>query len=78
MKRILPAFLILLMAISSGQGLVSASGTPPPKGGPLPSFKLPIPKDPDEKAYLGLSGDGFFKVTQIKAEVVVIEIFSLY
>jgi hypothetical protein len=39
---------------------------------------LPIPKDPAEKAYLGLSGDGFFKVTQIKAEVVVIEIFSLY
>ena len=78
MKRILPAFLILLIAISPAQGLVSASGTPPPRGGPLPAFKLPIPKDPAEKAYLGLSGDGFFKITQIKAEVVVIEIFSLY
>ncbi|RPJ04789.1 MAG: hypothetical protein EHM36_09325 [Deltaproteobacteria bacterium] len=78
MKKNLSTVLMLLMALSFSGGLVFASVTPPPKGGTLPAFTLQIPKDPAEKAYLGLSGDGFFKIPQIKAKVVVIEIFSLY
>ena len=48
------------------------------KGGQLPSIVLQIPKSTEEKAYLGLSGSGTFKIPQIKADVVIIEIFSMY
>ena len=48
------------------------------KDGQLPSIVLPIPKSAEEKAYLGLSGSGTFKIPQIKADVVIIEIFSMY
>jgi thiol-disulfide isomerase/thioredoxin len=55
-----------------------AANLPPVKGGQLPQIKLPVPKDPGEKSYLGLSGNGFFRIPQIKAKVVIIEIFSMY
>ena len=51
---------------------------PPVKGGKLPEIKLPIPRNPGEISYLGISGTVFFKIPQIKSTVVVIEIFSLY
>jgi peroxiredoxin len=51
---------------------------PPPKGRPLPSIMLPIPKSAEERSYLGLSGTDTFKIPQIKADVVIIEIFSMY
>jgi peroxiredoxin len=66
---------VLLLALSLS-GL--AADKPPEKGGVLPVMNLPIPKNPVEKGYLGLSGDGFFKIPQIKANVVIVEIFSMY
>jgi thiol-disulfide isomerase/thioredoxin len=59
-------------------GLNWAADLPPVKGAALPPITLPAPEDPDEKEYLGLSGGRFFSISQIKAEVVIIEIFSLY
>jgi peroxiredoxin len=50
----------------------------PVKGGKLPAISLPIPKDSNEKNYLGLSGGGFFKIPQIKSKGVLIKIFNLY
>ncbi len=41
-------------------------------------FELPIPGSEGERRYLGLSGTGNFKVGQIKARVVIIEVFSFY
>ncbi|MCJ7495588.1 MAG: redoxin domain-containing protein [Deltaproteobacteria bacterium] len=55
-----------------------AANLPPVKGGVLPLIRLPVPEDPDEKEYLGLSGGSFFRIPQIKAKVVIIEIFSMY
>ncbi len=57
---------------------VLPANKPPGEGETLPVFNLPIPKSPAEKAYLGLSGDGFFKIPQIKAKVVIVEIYSMY
>jgi thiol-disulfide isomerase/thioredoxin len=57
---------------------VYAAKEPPAEGGPLPVIKLPIPKNPEEKSYLGLKGEGSFTIPQIKAKVVIIEIFSMY
>ena len=55
-----------------------AANKPPQKGETLPVINLPFPKSPAEKSYLGLSGDGSFKIPQIKANVVIVEIFSMY
>ena len=58
--------------------LTLAANLPPVKGAALPPITLPVPEDPDEKEYLGLSGSSSFSIPQIKAKVVIIEIFSLY
>lgn len=44
----------------------------------LPDIKLPIPEKPEEQQYLGLSGTGTFTAPKIRAEVVIIEVFSMY
>ena len=73
--------------ISTSRWCLSCSGipspfppaaAPPAKGEPFPAITLPIPKDGDEKDYLGLTGSGTFKITQVKAQAVLIEIFSMY
>jgi len=55
-----------------------AANKPPEKGELLPVMNLPTPKNPDERNYLGLSGNGLFKIPQIKAKAVIVEIFSMY
>ena len=57
---------------------IFAASEPPAEGGPLPVIKLPIPKSPEQKNYLGLTGEGSFTIPKIKARVVIIEIFSMY
>jgi peroxiredoxin len=42
----------------------------------VPNFELPGVQTSDEKEYLGLASDGAFKIADIKASVVLIEIFS--
>lgn len=68
------AFIIILGITSP----IQAAGAPPAKGDLMPALTLPVPKSPEEKAYLGLTVDGTFKLSQIKAEVVIIEVFSMY
>jgi peroxiredoxin len=62
---ILPAFL-------------AAEVVPPAEGGKLPDIKLPIPVDTAFQTYLGIKGEGSFSLPQIKASVVIVEIFSMY
>jgi peroxiredoxin len=68
---------MLLLAVTSS---LTAAGSPPVVGGTLPDIKLPIPKDSAEKNYLdlGFFGFGTFKIPEIKAKLVIIEIFSMY
>jgi hypothetical protein len=47
-------------------------------GGQLPEFILPVPKSNEHQEYLGLAGKDVFKITEISAEVIVIDIFSMY
>jgi peroxiredoxin len=74
-KRYLVAMILLTLALS---GPAFAAGSIPVKGGTLPAIRLPVPGDSDEKIYLGLSGEGFFEILQIKAEGVLIKVFNLY
>jgi peroxiredoxin len=78
MKKLLgpPAVMVFLFSILFSPAL--AASKPPEKGERLPVINLPIPKNPDERNYLGLSGSGLFKIPQIKARTVIVEFFSMY
>lgn len=79
MKRIflsqLAAGAILVMVFNAQP--IGANSTPK-KGGTLSAIKLKVPEDPVHRSYLGLSGEGLFDISQIKAESVIIQIFSMY
>lgn len=64
----------LLLATHAGLAFTNA----PAIGESLPPFELPIPQDARAQSYLGLSGTGQFTIAQIKAKVVIIQIFSMY
>jgi len=64
----------LLLATHAGLAFTNA----PAISESLPPFELPIPQDAMTQSYLGLSGTGQFTIAQIKAKVVIIQIFSMY
>jgi thiol-disulfide isomerase/thioredoxin len=78
MRKFFAFSLVISLLLLGPAFSLSAAGKPPEKGGVLPMINLPVPKSPNEKSYLGLSGDGFFRIPKIKAKVVIIEIFSMY
>ena len=78
MRSFLMTVVVIFLLFSAFGDPGLAANPAPVKGGVLPRFKLPIPKDPGEKSYLWLSGRGFFRIPQIKAKVVIVEIFSIY
>jgi thiol-disulfide isomerase/thioredoxin len=77
-KRILVVFTLVAVSFLFNDASPFAANKPPQKGEMLPPIHLPVPKTAAEKSYLGLSGDGSFKIPQIKANVVIVEIFSMY
>ncbi len=61
--------------------VTAALGTesmPPPEGGVLPEIILNVPENPEHREYLGLTDKKTFKIPEIKSEIVIIEIFSMY
>ena len=73
---------ILLLAAAicflfSGQSLDAAS-EPPVVGGKLPGITLDVPQNAELQLYLGISGKQIFAIPEIKARIVLIEIFSMY
>ena len=47
-------------------------------GDVLPVIELPVPQDGRLQEYLSVSGAGLFSVDQIKADIVIIKLFSVY
>lgn len=82
MRKKIKFFVFLFVLALSGPyirvGGCPAAVEPPPEGGVLPDFNLPAPATSAEAAYLGIQGRDSFKIPQIKADVVIIEIFSMY
>jgi thiol-disulfide isomerase/thioredoxin len=78
MKRNLMLFVLMTVFFLTASSFIHAADKPPQKGESLPVINLPVPKSPDEKSYLGLTGVGSFKIPQIKAKAVIIEIYSMY
>lgn len=78
MKKILLFYIVIIAFFLTKSLNVFAEGKPPEEGSTLPVIKLPVPENEAEKTYLGLKGKGLFTIPQIEADVVIIEIFSMY
>lgn len=78
MKRILINLTAIALCASIFNFPVQAAKSPPVKGAALPEIKLVIPLKHSDRSYLGLPSSGFFRIDEIKARVVIIEIFSMY
>ena len=59
-------------------GPAAGAASPPEKGGTLPDIVLPVPAQANDRAYLGVPEKGQFRIPQIKAPLVIIEIFNMY
>jgi len=67
--------IFLLLSI----GLLFAGIAPPKEGGVLPEITLSVPEMSTQQDYLGIAKNKkTFRIPEIKAEVVLIEIFSMY
>jgi peroxiredoxin len=70
--------LIFVAAMTVCSGVALAENRPPQIGGVLPEIVLPVPQNPVYVEYLGIETKGSFKIPQIAADIVIIEIFSMY
>jgi thiol-disulfide isomerase/thioredoxin len=64
------------LALVAAVGAMAAA--PPQTGDCLPELRLAVPRAPEHRSYLGLTGQGEFTLHRIKAEVLIVEIFSMY
>jgi thiol-disulfide isomerase/thioredoxin len=78
LDRMVTHLIVIVLLSLALSAPVFAASLSPVKGGKLPVISLPVPKDLCQKNYLGLSGEGFFRIPQIKANGVLIKIFNLY
>lgn len=79
MKRKIACFVVVILALLTSTASVAAENSPPKAGGAFPEIELLKPNNSADLKYLGLSGGGnLFKVNQIKAKAVIIEIYSMY
>jgi len=74
-KRSLTFFTLLIISFIVP---TVAHASPPAEGETLPNIVLPVPQDDQQHQYLGVTATDVFKIPQIKSEVVIIEIFSMY
>jgi peroxiredoxin len=68
----------ILTCLVVSPAFLAAEVAPPTEGGKLPDIRLAAPTDTGYQKYLGIKGDGAFSIPQIKASVVIVEIFSMY
>ncbi|MHC1742090.1 MAG: peroxiredoxin family protein [Syntrophobacteraceae bacterium] len=76
--RTLYAAAVFLAGILSGSFSDAQRVGPPSEGVSFPDIVIPAPSSAEAQKYLGLKAKGTFKVSQIKAELVIFEIFSMY
>ena len=78
MRVIVKIILVLILWFFAVVGVVGDTANPPAEGGVLPDIILSVPESPELQQYLGVAGKKTFTIPEIKAEVVLIEIFSMY
>lgn len=78
MKKGFTVLTLVFVSLMLAADPVFAMVHPPEEGGVLPEMILTVPEEMEYQKYLGVTGEKTFTVPQIKAEVVIIEIFSMY
>lgn len=78
MGTIFKTVAVLLGALLLNAAFSSADSQLPAVGGELPDFSLAVPQNADHQSYLGVAGKEAFSIPEIKADVVIIQIFSMY
>ena len=78
MRLILYFILVAILSPFTVVGIAGAEVKPPAEGGVLPAIVLRVPDNPELQQYLGVNGVKTFTIPEINAEVVLIEIFSMY
>jgi peroxiredoxin len=71
-------FLFLVVFSVAFGGSARAESTPPQAGEGLPDFTLSAPENAEHRQYLGLADTDRFRISDLQAEVVLIEVFSMY
>ena len=70
---------IILVIIVAGLCSVNTFAAAERTAEQLPEFELPVPSEENHRTYLGLeSNSGTFSVADIEADIVLIELFSMY
>lgn len=67
-------FFVALLVFYPSPGF---SQTAPAEGAVFPDLSLPLPQKVEERNYLSID-QGPFKLSQIKSEIIILEIFSMY
>ena len=78
MKFYSKILLSVAMCFLLSGGPAGAASQSPAVGGKLPEITLIAPQNTELQLYLGVSGKQTFAIPEIKAEIVLIEIFSMY
>jgi peroxiredoxin len=78
MKKTIEVGVLIILLFFAGHIPLWAGTQPPQENSILPDFQLLIPASTVHQQYLGLQGKGLFRINQIKAQAVIIEIFSMY
>lgn len=78
MNKRLISCLILCAAVFLSARAIDAAGKIPEKNDIFPEINLPEPVKTYEKDYLGIPEKGSFSLSHIKADIVIVEIFSMY
>jgi thiol-disulfide isomerase/thioredoxin len=79
MNSKISGLITVVLALFMVTAIYAAENSPPKVGSPMPAIELPMLSNPVDLQYLGLpSGGKFFKVNQVKAKVVILQIYSMY
>jgi len=78
MKKISAFIFAAILCFTFSSQAAQAGNRTPAKGESFPDIALIMPDKPFDKDYLGLMGKNTFKLSQVKADVVILEVFSMY
>jgi hypothetical protein len=78
MRLIIRLLFVLTLCPLASVDFAVAESKPPAEGGVLPEIVLSVPQNSELQQYLSVTGKKTFTIPEIHAEVVIIEIFSMY
>ena len=79
MNKKISGLIAIILTLFIATAISAAENGPPKVGSPMPAIELPMLNNPADLQYLGLTAGGkFFKINQVKAKVVILQIYSMY